>query len=49
LLSSELFSADQLRLYALALAASHRVDRRPGADRLLPRLAENETALVTAS
>jgi cyclic beta-1,2-glucan synthetase len=48
LLSSELFSADQLRLYALALAASHRVDRRPGADRLLPRLAENETALVTA-
>ena len=47
-LRSELFSAEQLKDHAVALATSHRVDRRPGEDRLLSRLAENERVLVTA-
>ncbi len=48
LLRLELLSADQLKHHAVALADSHRVDRRPGRDRLLSRLAENERVLVTA-
>ena len=48
MLRSELFSADQLKHHAVALAGSHGVDRRPGNDRLLPRLADNERVLVTA-
>jgi cyclic beta-1,2-glucan synthetase len=48
LLRSELLSIDQLKHRAVALAGSHRVDRRPGQDRLLSRLAENERVLVTA-
>ena len=49
---SELFSIDQLKPYAVALAGSHRValgpDRHPGRDKLLPRLAENERILYAA-
>ena len=45
---SELLSADQLRQHAATLAADHHVDRRPGEDRLLPRLAHNETVVVAA-
>ena len=48
MLGFELFSADQLRAHAVALAAGHSVDRRPGEDRLLPRLAENERVLIAA-
>ena len=46
LLRSELLSSDQLKQHAVALAGSHSVDRRPGRDRLLPRLAENERVLL---
>ncbi|MBN2565579.1 MAG: hypothetical protein JXB46_07690, partial [Candidatus Eisenbacteria bacterium] len=48
MLGFELFSADQLRAHAVALGTGHSVDRRPGDDRLLPRLAENERVLVAA-
>ncbi len=45
---SELFSLDQLASHAKALAGWHEVDLRGGKDRLLPRLAENETVLLQA-
>ncbi len=48
MLRSELFSIDQLKYHAVALAGRHSIDRRPGKDRLLPRLAENERVLETA-
>ncbi len=48
LLRSELLSADQLKHHAVALAGSHGVDRRPGRDKLLHRLTENEGALLAA-
>jgi cyclic beta-1,2-glucan synthetase len=48
LLRSELFSIDQLKHHAVALAGTHSVDRRPGLDKLLPRLAENERVLYMA-
>ena len=47
-LRSELLSADQLKQHARALASSHEIDERRGPDRLLPRLAENEVALLHA-
>ena len=47
-LRSELLSVDQLRQHARALAESHEIDRHRGSDRLLPRLAENEVALLRA-
>lgn len=47
-LRSELLSADQLNEHAIALAVSHDVDVRRGADRLLPRLAESQAALLAA-
>jgi cyclic beta-1,2-glucan synthetase len=47
-LRSELLSVDQLRQHARALAQSHEIDKRRGPDRLLPRLAENEVALLRA-
>jgi cyclic beta-1,2-glucan glucanotransferase len=47
-LRSELLSSDQLKHHAVALAGLHRVDRRPGRDRLLPRLDENERILLEA-
>ena len=45
-LRSELLSVDQLDLHAKAVAGWHQVDRKRGPDRLLPRLADNETVLV---
>ncbi|WP_416362028.1 glucoamylase family protein, partial [Immundisolibacter sp.] len=45
-LRSELFSADQMAEHGLVLARSHRLGAGRAADRLLDRLAENETALV---
>jgi cyclic beta-1,2-glucan synthetase len=47
-LRAELFSIDQLEHHARALAGWHEVRPRPGPDRLLPRLAENETVLLEA-
>ncbi len=48
LLRSELFSIDQLKRHAVTLAGQHRVDPRPGPDRLLARLAENARVLLEA-
>ena len=48
LLRSELFSIEQLKRHAVMLAGQHRIDPRPGPDRLLPRLAENEEVLLAA-
>jgi cyclic beta-1,2-glucan synthetase len=48
LLRSELFSIEQLKRHAAALAGQHRVDPRPGPDRLLPRLADNARVLLEA-
>ncbi|WAK03588.1 GH36-type glycosyl hydrolase domain-containing protein [Methylobacter sp. YRD-M1] len=48
LLRSELFSVEQLKRYAVALAGQHRISPRPGPDRLLPRLADNERVLLAA-
>ena len=47
-LRSELLSVDQLRQHARTIASSHEIDKRFGPDRLLPRLAENEVALLHA-
>jgi len=47
-LRSELLSADQLKQHASVFARSHKIDERCGHDRLLPRLAENEVALLRA-
>ncbi|HEX2796942.1 MAG TPA: hypothetical protein VHN38_07630, partial [Immundisolibacter sp.] len=43
---SELFSADQMAEHGLVLARSHRLGAGRAPDRLLDRLAANETALV---
>nr|WP_296758811.1 glucoamylase family protein [Thioalkalivibrio sp.] len=48
LLRSELFSIEQLKRHAVTLAGQHRVDPRPGPDRLLPRLADNARVLREA-
>ena len=48
LLRSELFSIEQLKRHALVLAGQHRIDPRPGRDRLLPRLRNNERVLRAA-
>jgi cyclic beta-1,2-glucan synthetase len=48
LLRSELLSIEQLKRHAVTLAGQHRIDPRPGPDRLLPRLAENERVLLAA-
>ncbi|MBW8369460.1 MAG: cyclic beta 1-2 glucan synthetase [Thiobacillus sp.] len=48
LLRSELFSIEQLKRHAVTLAGQHRIDPRPGADRLLPRLADNARVLLAA-
>src|SRR6187399_487749 len=47
-LRSELYSADQMEHHGEKLAESHKDAREHGADRLLPRLAENETVLLQA-
>ncbi|WP_373001679.1 GH36-type glycosyl hydrolase domain-containing protein [Marinobacter sp.] len=43
---AELFSIEQLKRHALILAEQHELDPRPGADRLLPRLADNARVLL---
>ena len=48
LLRSELFSIEQLKRHAVTLAGQHRIDPRPGPDRLLPRLADNTRVLLAA-
>ena len=48
LLRAELFSIEQLERHAVTLAGQHRIDPRPGPDRLLPRLADNARVLLTA-
>ena len=48
LLRSELFSIEQLKRHAVTLAGQHSIDQRPGPDRLLPRLADNERVLLAA-
>lgn len=47
LLSSELFSIEQLKRHATILASRHHVDRNPGPDKLLPRLTDNARVLLT--
>jgi cyclic beta-1,2-glucan synthetase len=47
-LRSELFSVDQLEHHAEALAQWHQIEYRPGTDRLLDRLADNERILLDA-
>ncbi len=48
LLRSELFSIEQLKRHAVTLAREHRIDPRPGPDRLLPRLTDNARVLLAA-
>ena len=48
MLRSELFSIEQLKRHAVTLAGAHRIDARPGPDRLLPRLADNAQVLLAA-
>ncbi len=48
MLHSELFSIEQLKRHAVTLAGQHRIDPRPGPDRLLPRLADNARVLLAA-
>jgi cyclic beta-1,2-glucan synthetase len=47
-LRAELFSGEQLRRHAIALAGHHQLDPKPGPNRLLLRLADNEQALIQA-
>jgi cyclic beta-1,2-glucan synthetase len=47
-LRSELFSVGQLERHGEALAQWHEIDHRPGPDRLLARLADNERILLNA-
>ncbi|MGD8617524.1 MAG: cyclic beta 1-2 glucan synthetase, partial [Gammaproteobacteria bacterium] len=48
MLRAELFSIEQLKRHAVTLAGQHRIDARPGPDRLLPRLADNARVLLAA-
>lgn len=48
MLRAELFSIEQLKRHAGNLAAQHQIDPTPGADKLLPRLADNERVLLAA-
>lgn len=48
LLHTELFSIEQLKRHALTLASQHRLDPQRGADKLLPRLADNARVLQAA-
>jgi cellobiose phosphorylase len=47
-LRAELFSGEQLRRHAVALAGQHRIDPKHGSNRLLLRLADNEQVLIEA-
>src|ERR1022692_3923267 len=46
-LRAELFSVEQMARHAKALAANHQVVTRPGSNRLLARLGQNEDILRT--
>ncbi|MFC1685009.1 cyclic beta 1-2 glucan synthetase, partial [Pseudomonadota bacterium] len=48
MLRSELFSIEQLKRHAVTLAGRHKIEPHPGPDRLLPRLADNESVLLAA-
>ncbi|MBF0255016.1 MAG: cyclic beta 1-2 glucan synthetase [Gammaproteobacteria bacterium] len=48
MLRAELFSIEQLKRHAVSLAGQHEIDPRPGADRLLARLADNGRVLLAA-
>jgi len=48
LLRAELFSIEQLKRHAVTLAGLHKINPRPGPDRLLPRLADNARVLLAA-
>jgi cyclic beta-1,2-glucan synthetase len=48
LLRAELFSIEQLKRHAVTLTGQHKIDPRPGPDRLLPRLADNARVLLAA-
>jgi len=48
LLRSELFSIEQLKRHAVTLAEQYTIDPDTGADKLLPRLADNERVLLAA-
>ncbi|MBW9274850.1 MAG: hypothetical protein K1563_14320, partial [Candidatus Thiodiazotropha sp. (ex. Lucinisca nassula)] len=48
MLRAELLSIEQLNHHAVKLAGQHKIDTRPGPDRLLPRLADNEHVLLAA-
>lgn len=48
MLRSELFSIEQLKRHSVTLAGQHRIDPRPGPDKLLPRLADNARVLLAA-
>ena len=48
MLRAELFSIEQLKRHAVILSGQHEIDPRPGADRLLPRLADNARVLLAA-
>ena len=48
LLRSELLSIEQLKRHAVTLAGQYKIDPHPGADKLLPRLADNERVLLAA-
>jgi cyclic beta-1,2-glucan synthetase len=47
-LRAELFSADQMELHGSHLAGLHRLSTGSGSDHLLPRLTNNEAALLNA-
>jgi cyclic beta-1,2-glucan synthetase len=47
-LRAELFSSDQMKQHAKALADSHKLSSGRASDRLLTRLAENEAVLIAA-
>jgi hypothetical protein len=47
-LRAELYSVEQLERHARGLTGWHQLARRPSADRLLPRLRENEAVLLEA-
>ena len=47
-LRAELFSGEQLRRHAIAVAGQHQIDPKSGPNRLLLRLADNERVLLQA-
>jgi len=49
LLRAELFSIEQMKRHAVTLGGKHQIDPHPGADRLLPRLADNARVLLAVN